>query len=149
MKNLLVFSTLCAATLLFACGPRGTSEALLGKHHATKRGIALASALNVDVRDEVAFDFAVTNDGDKKAELEFPSGQTHEIVVQDASGREVWRWSEGRMFTQAIQNKVLRTADTLHIRERWTPSAPGKYVVLASVASANYPLVRRAEFVVP
>ncbi len=149
MKNLLVFSTLCAATLLFACGPRGTSEALLGKHHATKRGIALASALRVDVRDDVRFDLAVTNDGDKKAELEFPSGQTHEIVVTTADGREVWRWSNGRMFTQAIQNKVLRTADTLRFNEQWTPDAPGRYVAVATVASANYPLVQRAEFVVP
>ncbi len=149
MNNVLVFAGCCAATMLFACGPRGTSESLLHKQHSAKKGVAVASALDVRVSDEVRFDLAVTNDGEKKAELEFPSGQTHDIEVRDASGRTVWRWSEGRLFTQALQNKVLRTADTLHFNEAWTPSAPGRYVAVATVASANYPLTQRAEFIVP
>lgn len=149
MKNALVFASLCAVTMLFACGPRGTSEALVHKSHAAQQGVALRSALDVRVGDDVRFDLAVTNDGARKAELDFPSGQTHDIVVTDAAGRTVWRWSDGRLFTQGMQNKVVRTADTLHFAEAWTPQSPGRYVAIATVASANYPLSQRAEFIVP
>ena len=65
-------------------------------------------------------------------ELDFPDGQTHDFVVLDAAGSEVWRWSDGRMFTQAHAEQVLlerrhgglrralaaRRAGTLHARSR-------------------------------
>ncbi|MFM8911120.1 MAG: BsuPI-related putative proteinase inhibitor, partial [Gemmatimonadota bacterium] len=31
----------------------------------------------------------------------------------------VWRWSEGRLFTRAMQQRVLRRGDQLAFRERW------------------------------
>ena len=57
----------------------------------------------------------VTNVADHSLELDFPNGQTHDFVVFDSAGREVWRWSTGRMFTQALQNKLLSSSETVTI----------------------------------
>jgi hypothetical protein len=81
--------------------------------------------------------------------MRFPSGQTHDVVVLDTTGREVWRWSSGRVFTQVLQNKVLRATDTLAFGERWKDPPRGQYVAVARLASANYPVEERAAFVVP
>jgi len=35
--------------------------------------------------------------------LRFPTGQRHEIVIRDARGEVLWRWSDGRAFTQAAE----------------------------------------------
>jgi hypothetical protein len=68
--------------------------------------------------------------------------------VLDSLGREVWRWSDGRLFTQAMQNHVMRTADLMEYEEVWRTPAPGRYVAVATLASKNYPVERRVEFTV-
>jgi hypothetical protein len=102
-----------------------------------------------DASSGVRIAFRVTNAGGGKVEMQFPSGQTHDVVVLDTLGREVWRWSNGRAFTQVLQNKVLRTADTLAFDERWRDATSGRYVAVARLASANYPIEQRTPFIVP
>ncbi|MBK7908622.1 MAG: hypothetical protein IPJ78_19010 [Gemmatimonadetes bacterium] len=79
----------------------------------------------VRVEEEVHFDFAVVNGGKKKLEVDFADGRTHDLVVLDSLGREVWRWSEGRLFTQAMQNRVLRASDALRFDEEWEARCRG------------------------
>ena len=76
------------------------------------------------------------------------NGRTHDWVVFDSLGNEVWRWSDGRLFTQAMQNKVLRTDDSLRYDGSWSDAPPGRYVAVATLSSANFPIERRVEFVV-
>ncbi len=151
MNGRIAFLLLSAGVLAFACGPRPHGADAVATHGAKTKvhdTVALSSQLNIAVDDGVAFDFKVTNSGGKKLEVNFPSGQTHELVVLDTLGREVWRWSRGRMFTQSLQNKVLRSSDTLAWEERWQNAPRGKYVAVATMASGNFPVTRRAEFVV-
>lgn len=151
MNGRIAFLLVSGAVLAFACGPRPrgadgvTARTAKPKAHDTA---ALSSRLAVNVRDGVAFDFTVTNNGAKKVEVNFPSGKTHELVVLDTLGREVWRWSNGRMFTQSLQNKVLRSSDSLAWEERWRNAPAGRYVAVATMASGNFPVTERAEFVV-
>ena len=109
----------------------------------------IASSLDVKVGEAVEFTLHVTNSSPKRVELRFPSGQTHDVVVLDTQGREVWRWSTGRMFTQAMQNKVLSASDTLTFTETWHPEHGGAYTAVASLLSENYPSEQRAAFSLP
>lgn len=109
----------------------------------------IAASLDVKVESEVKFTFHVTNSSAKRVELRFPSGQTHDLVVLDPQGREVWRWSHGRMFTQAMQNKVLAASDTLTFTETWRPEKAGTYTAVASLLSQNFPTEQRAAFSFP
>ena len=155
---------LCAGALAFACGPRTHSEAAStaslttaapvvqqGTTHSHSDGAALASQLDVKLdRHDVLFALHVTNQGRKHVEVAFPNGQTHEFVVVDSVGREVWRWSASRLFTQALQNKLLGGGETMSVGERWPhPQARGKYTVIATLNSSNFPIQERADFVVP
>ena len=152
MNGRIAFLLASGAVLAFACGPRPHgSDGIAARAPKTKihNTAALSSRLAVNVKNGVAFDFTVTNNGAKKVEVKFPSGKTHELVVLDTLGREVWRWSNGRMFTQSLQNKVLRTDDSLSFGERWSDAPRGKYVAVARLASGNYPIEQRTPFVVP
>lgn len=110
-------------------------------------GPPIVSRLDVKIRDGIEFDFRVTNNTPRKLELLFPTGQTHDVVVLDSLGREVWRWSEGRMFTQSIQNKLLESSATLPWNAAWRAEVPpGRYVAVASLLSENKPIEERVEF---
>ena len=154
MKGRITFGLLCAAVLAFACGPRASTGDSAGAIRTSRarssapNGPALVSTLNVVVKNGVAMDFRVMNAGTKRLEVNFPSGQTHEVVVVDSLGREVFRWSKGRMFTQSLQNKVLHASDTLDYDAVWQNAPAGKYTAIATLASENFPMEQRAEFVV-
>ncbi len=153
MRNKVPFSLVCVAVLAFACGPRPRTEAATDRNSVTRNRpvdarTPLAPTLNVSVENGVHFDFDVTNAGARKLELLFNDGRTHDIVVLDTLGREVWRWSEGRMFTQVVQSKVLRASDSMSFAESWSDPKPGSYVAVASLPSRNYPVEHRVAFVV-
>jgi hypothetical protein len=89
--------------------------------------------------DAVDLELQVRNDGGRRAEVKFPNGQTHDFIVLDSLGREAWRWSEGRLFTQTVRNRHLNSGDSFTLTERWTSPAPGSYTIVARLRSVNYP----------
>ena len=172
MLSRIAVPVLCAAAIVFACAPRphaaqskaaDISLATRGtlpvaaphKKKPNAEEIArapLASSLDVAVarNRDVRFALHVTNRADKSVELMFPSGQTHEFAVQDSVGREVWRWSEGRMFTQALQSKLLAGEETTTYAESWQPGTRrGRYTVIATLRSSSHTVEQRADFIVP
>ena len=90
----------------------------------------------------------VANVSRKHVELTFPSGQRYDFAVVDSTGREVWRWSDGSMFTQGVQNKQLPSGDAMQVAETWMDAAPGRYTAVATLRSTNYPVEERLDFVV-
>jgi hypothetical protein len=169
MKSRFVISLLCVGAVAYACGPRALPESggtVAGTTVASARTVAqqgtprAASATHarstpvtaaLDVRAEAAsihFALQVVNRGKKTIELTFPSGQTHDFAIVDSLGREVWRWSTGRLFTQALQNRMLSRGDAMSMTESWNaPSLrPGRYTAVATLKSQNYPLSETMEF---
>lgn len=111
----------------------------------------LVPSLNVvRVGEQVRFSFNVANAGSRRVEVKFPSGQTHDIVVLDSAGRELWRWAEGRMFTEARQYRTISGGDSLLLEDGWDrPSVSGKLVAVAMLKSTNFPIEHRIEFTLP
>src|SRR5262249_28507538 len=168
MKIRLTISLLCAGVLAFACGPRSRSESAAvapaqplqltnkidvpsKRRSSAKVEGKIDSRFNVNVAaNEVRFALNVTNVGKKHVELQFPNGKSYDFVVLDSLGREVWHWSNGRMFTQGVQNKQLGTGDVMRVSEAWKrPLQPGKYTVIATLLSSNYPVEEHADFTLP
>ena len=142
----LAFPLLVAAGLIFACGPR-TQTPVSSVRASSAAHQGLTSHVIVDTtRGSVRFAIEVANDTRKRVELTFPDGRTHDFAVLDASGREVWRWSAGRLFTQSMQNRLLDAHDSALYVERWTPPSPGQYTLIANLNSANFPVTQRVEF---
>ena len=152
MHSRLVVSLLCASALAFACGPLTRATEVRGEP-AVQRAAAdtttrnVAASLDVQVGPTVKFSLGMANVGDHRVEVDFPSGQTHELVVLDAAGREVWRWSTGRLFTQTVQTRLLSTGESTQFSERWKPgSLRGSFTVVASLRSDNHPIELRRGF---
>jgi Intracellular proteinase inhibitor len=146
MTRLIFPAALLMAAVAFACGPRARSAE--PERRKVVNGPPVAAVLEVKVRDGIDFVFRVTNNAASKLELLFPTGQTHDIVVVDSLGREIWKWSEGRMFTQALLNRILESHGSLawdaSLRAKAIP--PGRYTAVASLLSENKPLEQRVEF---
>jgi hypothetical protein len=146
---------LAAALITFACGPRPhapeAAPASTGTVSSARRvnGTPIASTLAVDVGDEISFALALTNTSGRRVELTFPNGLTHDVVVLDSAGRERWRWSDGRLFTQALQNRLLDAKEEVTFQESWQPALePGTYVAVATLRSSSHPVEERATFTV-
>jgi hypothetical protein len=164
MNTRLVIPILVLGAFAFACAPRTRTESLsastppalmtvqtviVPQHHEA-HDIKLTSRFGVQVVPKgVKFSFRVTNTGKKRVELHFPSGQAYEFVVLDSIGREMWRWTSGRMFTQALQNKLLDGGETMAIDEVWDSTLKsGRYTAIATLNSTNFPLEEKTEFVI-
>lgn len=149
MRLRFVLPLLVASALALAYASPSPSHTYERSRLHSTRADTVTSSLDVTVAEEVTFRFHVTNGTPKRVELRFPNGQTHDLAVFDAKGREVWRWSRGRMFTQSIQNKVLASSDTLTFTETWRPERGGSYTAVATLLSENYPIQQRAAFALP
>ena len=149
MGSRLAVPLLAAAVVFFACGPRTPSAVAKSRPRATAGKGVVTQVLVDTAKGTVRFAIEVANDSRKRVELNFPSGRTHDFVVLNASGKEVWRWSEGRMFTQSMQNRLLDANDSVIYAERWSPPSPGRYTLVADLNSANYPVHRQMEFSLP
>lgn len=135
--------------VLYACGPRPPAQ----ETHVRKPGNtaqSLTSALNVSVKGKVQLAFTVTNGTARAVELNFPTGHTHDFVVTDTAGRELWKWSEGRLFTQAMQNKVIDRGSTVAYEAGWNPgNLHGTFLAVVSLNSDNHPIEQRTRFEIP
>jgi hypothetical protein len=155
MRSRLLVLLLCAGALVLACGPRAHSNEAASTTSQSQRqaddsGKVLATSLNVSVERGVQFAFHVTNNSEKGIELRFPSSQTHDFIVMDSVGREVWRWAGTRMFTSAMQTKMLGAKETMKVEEQWDPAGrKGKHTVVAKLTSGNHPLEEKIEFALP
>ena len=163
VRNLLI-PLLCIGAVAFACGPRSHSEASLvstniakAESDPTHQVTHKRPRLNVThvtgnfavsaQPNSIRFALDVTNDGKKNAELTFPNGQRYDFAVIDSEGREVYRWAEGRMFTQSVQNATIDGGETMHITEQANLDLPpGSYVAVAKLRSTNFPVQERLPF---
>ena len=133
----------------------------IGMNTAAERPIRVSTVraeVKLDTRFDVAVDgntvhfaLVVKNVGGKHAELNFADGQAYDFVVTDSAGREVWQWSNGRIFTQSVRNKQLGAGESMRVSESWDKhnALPGHYSVTATLKSSNYPRVNHGAFAIP
>lgn len=146
MTNRFIIPLLCAASVAFARGTTGHKETLASSTSA-KPASELTSTFSVHANGKVEFKLDVRNNTSRMMELRFPSGKTHDFVVQDVSGKEVWRWSKSRMFTQGLQNKLVKSKEAAVFSEKWeSGDLKGKFTAIAVLPSDNHPVEERVEF---
>ncbi len=140
---------------LVACAPQepapeppATARQPMNEHSTAA---PLVSSLQVEtLEDSVRFTYMVTNTSGSPIELTFPTGQSFDFVVLD-NGREVWRWSEDMMFTQAIRSETLRPDETRTYHAVWTParSVRGNYTVRGFLTAQEHRAEQQAEVQLP
>lgn len=82
---------------------------------------------------------AVTNTTQENQTLRFPTGQQYDFVVKDGRGNVVWRWSDGRFFTQRYQELRLTPGATMRFDELLPTDLPaGTYTAEAWLMAEGY-----------
>ncbi len=125
--------------------PFGSSEKIPEYHNPKLRGLQLvvqlpAEPIKLAEMRQLPVTVSLVNRGDRAVELSFSTDQRIEILLHDAAGRIVTRWSENRAFqptpaTVLINpNEHLEYAETIATREL----SPGK-VFTVEVLVPAYP----------
>lgn len=102
--------------------------------------------LSVDTADTaVTFALTVRNSGTEPVQLTFrDSGIADFAVLTD--DEEVWRWSDGKMFAQAIETRELAPGEQLTVDGTWTEPDPGAYTAVGSLRAQSHECEARTPF---
>jgi len=147
MSNRLVIPLLCAASAVAFASGTTNHKTLAVSGAKTHSKSTLTSTFTVKAGQSVEFRLDVRNNTNRMLELRYPTGKTHDFIVQDAAGKEVWRWSKDRMFTSGIQNKLVKAKSVAAFSENWkAENTHGKFTAVALLTSDNHPIEERVEF---
>src|ERR1700682_242674 len=156
MHNRLILPLLCAASVAFAAAPFSHDGKAIAstKHNAEEKTAPIVSTFDItrpkEHAEKLKFSLRVTNNTSKMLELRFTDGQTHDFVVKDFAGKEVWKWSEGRMFTSAMRSETLKGKGQTTFEESWSPKGMhGSFTAVAMLRSNNFPIETTVQFVLP
>jgi len=156
MDNRLILPLLCAASVALAAAPFSHDDKSIApaKHHRAEKSAPIITTFDVtrpkDDADKLRFSLNVRNNTSKMLEISFPNGQTHDFVVKDFAGKEIWRWSTGRMFTSAMRSETLKGKGETSFEESWDTSGQhGTFTAVAILKSDNFPVESSVQFVLP
>jgi hypothetical protein len=89
----------------------------------------------------VKLTFVIENRTQSDMVLRFSSGQQFDFWAEK-DGKEVWRWSRGKMFTQALTSTTLRPGEKKTFQGVWNQTtnkgeqvAPGAYDIFAQLTT--------------
>jgi uncharacterized protein YceK len=126
--------------LLTGCGSVETNQSKKEPQGDKSVIIDLETKLEANqLEDKVVFDLTLANVGSEDMELLFSSGQQFEIIVKNEENQEVYRYSDGKMFTQALQTKLIKAGKHIAWSIEWDQKTDGKlvpneeYTVMAEV----------------
>jgi hypothetical protein len=156
MDNRLILPLLCAAaSVAFAAAPFSHAEKPIATaRHAAERTAPIVTTFDItrpkNDADKLRFTLNVRNNTSKMLEIQFPDGQTHDFAVKDFAGKEVWRWSQGRMFTSAMRSETLKGKGETAFEESWNSKGQhGSFTAVAVLRSNNFPVESTVQFVLP
>lgn len=96
----------------------------------------------VKLGNKLALTLSVENTDSETHELSFNSSQRFDFWLEDSSGREVWRWSDGRVFAQMLETIDIKLGESISYAEDWplmdsngTVVEPGNYTVFAKIVA--------------
>lgn len=69
-------------------------------------------------KDPIAMALTVCNSGSQSYQAIFSSGKKYDFFLNDANGKEVWKWSGDKLFSQAFSKMALE------------PGKPKTYVIV-------------------
>lgn len=105
---------------------------------------ATTSSNEVKPGETLRLKLSIENTGKETQELTFNSSQRFDVRVEDESGREIWRWSDGRVFAQVIETVAIQPGKSISFDAEWPgidsaekPVSPGDYSVFAWFTADN------------
>lgn len=108
--------------------------------------MTLESSLDVATGDgAVTFTLTVTNTGDDPITANFSDGCRADVAVQDG-GTEVWRYTDGMMFTQVLGEEQFDPGESRTFELEWADPQPGSYTAVGDLTARNQSCEARTSF---
>jgi hypothetical protein len=85
--------------------------------------------------DNVKFTLTVLNESDTRIVMQFPTSQQYDFIVKSSDDKVVWKWSEGRMFSQSMTTYELDPNEK-KIFEAECILAKGEYKAQAEISTS-------------
>jgi len=97
---------------------------------------------NIKLGEVVPFTILVENKGLKPRELLFKSGQKFDVRIENTKGNKIWRWSDGKMFTQMLETLVIDPGKSVIYTAEWPTeesldklTCPNKYSAFVKITA--------------
>lgn len=89
--------------------------------------------------EAIKFTLKANNIHKETVRLQFSSGQKYDIEIREGKngkGKRVWLWSEGKMFTQALESLTLAPkAITNYSEKAFAPKEAGAYTAQVTLTT--------------
>jgi hypothetical protein len=90
----------------------------------------------------VNIEFCVFNRTGEEITLYFRNAQRYDFTIEDEEGKEVWRWSEGRMFAQMLGEEILGPSnpEVIYTAEYRNKLSPSYYKITGIFVARDRPM---------
>ncbi len=94
------------------------------------------------VGGQITVTLQVFNNTEQEITLHFRDAQRYEFTIEDEEGKEVWRWSNGRMFAQVLGEETLGPdrAEVVYTETYAGTLGPGEYKLSGILVALERPL---------
>lgn len=92
----------------------------------------LEGTVTVETGESVTFRFTVTNTTDQSLSLQFRDACKADFAVYEGE-EERWRWSEGQMFIQVLEEMILSPDEQETFEATWDDPKSGTYTARAEL----------------
>ena len=89
----------------------------------------------------------IINKSDVDSKISFSEGKHYDVFVVDSADKEVWQWSEGKVFIQAIEEIYIAPGESHAFNAKWFYKGndgnviqPGKYKIRGLVNIVPEPI---------
>jgi len=101
----------------------------------------------VDRESGLELALTVTNEGDEPITLRFRTGQRADFAAYESVGAGgsrdepapdadlVWRYGDGRLFTQALDSETLQPGASTTYEGTWADPPPGAFLIVGSLTA--------------
>ena len=145
-KTILWASTVLALVLVGASGQScAAGEAPRDRPPPFETSLALQNARGKEAgiferNETITMILTIRNRTETQQALTLPSAQTYDCAVSTAAGKEIWRWSKGRMFAQVVTEMTFSPGESRTFKVIWDRSRsdgsiaePGQYRAIGSI----------------
>lgn len=106
----------------------------------------LESSLDAATGDDaVTFTLTVTNAGDDPITANFSDGCRADVAVLEDE-TEVWRYTDGMMFTQVLGEERFDPGESRTFDLEWSDPQPGAYTAVGDLTARNQSCEARTSF---
>jgi hypothetical protein len=122
---LIVVTCLISGTVLSSCSKKGREEAkqvtTMASAGGSRDSLGVTISLNAGsyaIREHIVMTVTAVNTTERALRLTFPTAQRYDFIVRK-DRKPIWRWSDDRMFAQALSRHTIEPGDSIVYEFEW------------------------------